>query len=56
MIQIRSRNHNEVPKIADINRSEHVTLGYRFQDGELSAEQVDWHHIPSKSQKLQLGP
>lgn len=43
MIQIRSLNHNEVPKIADIDRSEHVTLGYRFQDGELSAEEVDWH-------------
>jgi GNAT superfamily N-acetyltransferase len=46
MIQIRSLNMKEIPKIADVDRSEHVSLGYRFLDGVLDAMEVDWH-IPT---------
>ena len=43
MITIRSLDIREVKKIEDIDRSENVTLGYRFQGGVLEAEEVDWH-------------
>ena len=43
MIQIRHLYVHEAHTIADIDRSEHITLGYRFQDGKLSTEEVDWH-------------
>jgi hypothetical protein len=49
MIQIRSLDPNEFPKIADMDRSEHVPLGYRFHNGQLEAEKVDWH-IPRWTQ------
>jgi GNAT superfamily N-acetyltransferase len=49
MIQIRSLDPNEFPKNADMDRSEHVPLGYRFHNGQLEAEKVDWH-IPRWTQ------
>jgi ribosomal protein S18 acetylase RimI-like enzyme len=33
----------EIVRIAEINRSEHVTTRYSYENGKLRAEQVDWH-------------
>ena len=46
MIVIRPLEPFETHKLADIDRSEHVTLGYSVMDGELHSQQVDWN-IPS---------
>ncbi len=42
MIQIKQMENLKVGRIAEIDRSEHVTLGYSIQDGRLVAEEVDW--------------
>lgn len=42
MITIRSMDRSEVPRIAEIDRSEHVTTGYVYEHGELRAEFMDW--------------
>jgi len=42
MITIREMDRSEVKRIAEIDRSEHVTTGYVFDGGELRAEVVDW--------------
>ncbi len=33
---------SKLGRIAEIDRSEHVTLGYVYKDGKLKAEEVDW--------------
>ena len=42
MIQYKQLQKLDVGRIAEIDRSEHVTLGYSMQDGRLVAEEVDW--------------
>ena len=42
MITIRQMDLSEVGRIAEIDRSEHVTTGYVYEDGKLRAEHVDW--------------
>jgi GNAT superfamily N-acetyltransferase len=42
MIHIQQLDKSDIGRIADIDRSEHVTLGYVIRDGELIAEEVDW--------------
>jgi N-acetylglutamate synthase-like GNAT family acetyltransferase len=42
MIEIRQLKDSEIGKIAEIDRTEHVTLGYVYRDGKLEQEKVDW--------------
>jgi ribosomal protein S18 acetylase RimI-like enzyme len=42
MVEIKRLTNSDVDRIAEIDRSEHVTLGYTFRDGKLEAEKVDW--------------
>jgi GNAT superfamily N-acetyltransferase len=42
MINIRQLDKSDIGRIADIDRSEHVTVGYVIREGELIAEEVDW--------------
>ena len=42
-IQIRWMAPKELGRLADIDRSERVRLGYRMEEGQLLAEEVDWH-------------
>jgi ribosomal protein S18 acetylase RimI-like enzyme len=42
MIEIKQLQSSDIGRIAEIDRSEHVTLGYFFRDGKLEAEEVDW--------------
>lgn len=39
-------DRSEVSHIAEIDRSEHVTTGYVYDQGELCAESVDWRVPP----------
>ncbi len=34
---------SEAEKIAEIDRSEHVSLGYNYREGKLVSKEVDWH-------------
>lgn len=43
MIQIRQLPASDIARLAEIDRSEHVHVGYTYHDGELRAEEVDWH-------------
>jgi ribosomal protein S18 acetylase RimI-like enzyme len=42
MIEIKQMMGSDVGRIGEIDRSEHVTLGYSVRDGRLVAEEVDW--------------
>jgi GNAT superfamily N-acetyltransferase len=42
MIEIRQLKASEIGRIAEIDRTEHVTLGYVYRDGQLEQERVDW--------------
>jgi ribosomal protein S18 acetylase RimI-like enzyme len=42
MIRIREMDPSEIGRIAEIDRSEHVTTGYTYERGRLRAGQVDW--------------
>ena len=42
MIQITQMKNSDVGRIAEIDRSEQVTLGYSIKEGELIAEKVNW--------------
>lgn len=46
MIAIKQMGESEIPRIAEIDRTEHVTLGYVHQDGRLLAQKVDWRVPP----------
>jgi ribosomal protein S18 acetylase RimI-like enzyme len=43
MLHIRRMGNGEITRIAEIDRSEHVTLAYRVRDGQLEERHVDWH-------------
>lgn len=45
-ILIRRMKRSELDRIAEIDRSEHVTTGYVYEDGMLKAERVEWHVPP----------
>jgi len=42
MIRIRRLAISDITRIGEIDRSEHVTVGYTVRDGQLQAEAVDW--------------
>ena len=42
MIELKRMKSTDIDRIAEIDRTEHVTLGYFFRDGRLDAEEVDW--------------
>ena len=42
MIKIREMNRFELGRIAEIDRSEHITTGYTYEGGKLRAACVDW--------------
>ena len=43
MIEIKELRPEEIVRIAEIDRSEHVTKGYKVKSGRLVAEAVDWN-------------
>lgn len=45
-IAIRRMAAAEIERIAEIDRSEHITVGYRVAGGALLAETVDWQVPP----------
>lgn len=45
-ITYRSMQPSEVTRVAEIDRSEHITLGYRREDGELKTMAVNWQVPP----------
>jgi len=42
MIEIKRMKSSEIDRIGEIDRSEHVTMGYTVRDGKLEAEAVNW--------------
>lgn len=46
MVEIRVMHESEIGRIADIDRTEHVTLGYRMREGKLETEEVSWRVSP----------
>lgn len=42
MVKIRRMGLSEIGRIAEIDRSEHITTGYVYEDGKLRAETVEW--------------
>jgi GNAT superfamily N-acetyltransferase len=42
MIEIKRMNNSDIDRIAEIDRSEHVTQAYSVRNGKLVAEEVDW--------------
>ena len=45
-IRIRQLPATDVGRLAEIDRSEQVHVGYTYRDGELRAERVDWRVPP----------
>lgn len=43
MVHLRRMANSEITRIAEIDRSEHVTLAYRVRDRRLEERHVDWH-------------
>ena len=43
MIVIKKLGIIDLPRIADIDRTEHVTLGYKVKNGKLISQKVDWN-------------
>jgi len=43
MIVIKQMKNSDIRRIAEIDRSEHVTLSYKYKDGKLETQEVDWH-------------
>ena len=39
---VKRMNNTAIDRIGEIDRSEHVTLGYVYENGALKAEAVDW--------------
>jgi ribosomal protein S18 acetylase RimI-like enzyme len=48
MITMRRMQNSEIERIAEIDRSEHVTKAYVYKDGSLEPKEVDWQ-IPQWS-------
>lgn len=42
MIEIREMEKTDIDRVAEIDRSERVTLGYFYQAGRLESQVVDW--------------
>lgn len=42
MIQIRQLPASDIARLAEVDRSEHVRVGYTCRDGVLQAREVDW--------------
>jgi GNAT superfamily N-acetyltransferase len=42
MVKIREMDRSEIGRIAEIDRSEHITTGYVYEGGKLRAKCVDW--------------
>jgi len=42
MIEIREMHPSDIDRVAELDRSEHVTLAYTFRKGRLESENVDW--------------
>jgi GNAT superfamily N-acetyltransferase len=45
-VSIRRLTREELPRLAELDRSEHVTTAYRCRDGRLEAYAVDWRVPP----------
>lgn len=45
-LEYRTMSPDELPKLAEIDRSEKVRINYTFQDGKLTSSKVDWQ-VPS---------
>ena len=43
MIEIKQLDADKIARISEIDRSEHVTKGYKFQNGRLVSKTVDWN-------------
>jgi len=43
---IRPMNRSEAARLGELDRTEHVTLAYRWKDGVLESYPVDWHVPP----------
>jgi hypothetical protein len=39
---IKQLDKAEIARIGEIDRSEHVTLGYIYEDGALKTETINW--------------
>ena len=39
---VRELPHKDISRVAEIDRSEHITRGYVFKNGVLESQQVDW--------------
>ena len=46
MIHIRQLPASDIDRLAEIDRSETVRVGYTYHDGMLQAREVDWHVPP----------
>ena len=42
MIEIKEMETSDIRRIAELDRSEHVTLAYAYRDGQLKSDTVDW--------------
>jgi ribosomal protein S18 acetylase RimI-like enzyme len=42
MIEIKQMYESDIDRVAEIDRSEQVTLGYFYRDGQIVSEEVDW--------------
>jgi ribosomal protein S18 acetylase RimI-like enzyme len=42
MIVIKEMERSEIDRIGEIDRTEHVTVGYTVREGKLAEEAVDW--------------
>ena len=43
MVDIKCLDESDITRIAEIDRSEHVTRSYVYRDGKLETREVDWH-------------
>jgi len=51
MISIREMKSSEIGRIAEIDRTEHITQYYTLRNGSLEVNDVDWHVGPWDSAK-----
>lgn len=43
MIVFKQLDRSDIGRIREIDRTEHITVGYTVRDGRLLSEEVDWH-------------
>jgi len=51
---VRKLPHEDIGRVGEIDRSEHITTGYVFKNGVLESQQVDWK-VPRWSDDPSLG-